>query len=485
MTRRIVLFELNEVPWRIVNEYVADNPRSALARILPTSRCHTSIAADRGHLSPWTTWPTLHRGVNDEQHMIGSFGQDRAEVDGFFPPIWQLLHDAGVSVGICGTLHSYPAPADISSYSFYLPDSFAGDATAYPAELAAFQEFNLRMVAASCRNVDTGIPRAAALKFLRWTPKIGIRPRTFAALTGQLLAERRKPWLSTRRRSFQAIFAFDLFEKHLYQIRPGFSSFFTNHVASAMHRYWAAGHPGDYEQVKLDDRWMARYRDEVPWAMARADEMIGRLAAFADANPEYELWIASSMGQGPTLAQPLETQLYLEGLPTFMQAVAGIPMDGWSRRPAMLPQRNVHVEPDHADRFEAALRAITVAGAPLRFRRADNGFFSMEWGQPNLHDQPDAVRFAGEIRSPASLGLRAVEIEERSDTTAYHVPQGLLAIYDPQHPSAKSQERPDVSVLDIAPKMLTNFGVAVPEYMQEPVGLAVSLPPHGPSLAVR
>ena len=51
----------------------------------------------RGHLSPWTTWPTLHRGVNDEQHLIASFGQDRRHADRRFPPVWSLLHGAGVS----------------------------------------------------------------------------------------------------------------------------------------------------------------------------------------------------------------------------------------------------------------------------------------------------------------------------------------------------------------------------------------------------
>jgi hypothetical protein len=479
MTRRIVLFELNEVPWRIVDEYVAEHPGAALSRILRSSRCYTTVTADRGHLSPWTTWPTLHRGVNDEQHMIGSFGQDRTQADRCYPPVWQLLHDAGVSVGICGTLHSFPAPEDISSYSFYLPDTFAADATAFPAELEAFQEFNLTMVAASSRNVDTAIPRAEALTFLRHTPKIGIRPRTFAALAQQLLAERRSPWLRTRRRSFQSIFAFDLFEKQLKTARPAFSSFFTNHVASAMHRYWAAGHPGDYEEVALGTEWMAKYRGEVPWAMGRADDMIGALAEFVEANPAYELWIASSMGQGPTFAQPLETQLYLDDLPTFMQAVGGVPATGWGVRPAMLPQRTVHVDADFADHFEASLRQVAVAGAPLRFRRADDGFFSMEWGQPNLHDQPDAVRLAGLVRVPADLGLRIVEIEERSDTTAYHVPQGVLAIYDPSDRSVKSAEREDVSVLEVAPAILARFGVAAPDYMQEPTRLAPSPAPAG------
>ena len=95
-------------------------------------------------------------------------------------------------------------------------------------------------------------------------------------------------------------------------------------------------------------------------------------------------------GEGPTFAQQLETQLYVDELPTFMQVAGGVPAANWSQRPAMLPQRNVHVDVDHADDFEARLREITVAGAPLKYRRADHGFFSMEWGQANLHDRSDA-----------------------------------------------------------------------------------------------
>jgi hypothetical protein len=115
----------------------------------------------------------------------------------------------------------------------------------------------------------------------------------------------------------------------------------------------------------------------------------------------------------------------------------------------------------------------------LRFRRADDGFFSMEWGQPNLHDQPEAIRVAGLVRAPTELGLRIVEIEERSDTTAYHVPQGVLAIYDPADRSVKTQERRDVSVLEVAPAILARFGVAAPDYMQEPARLAPSPAPVG------
>ena len=279
MRRAIVLFELNEVPWEILDDYVAARPGSGLARVLARSHSFTSMAADRGHLSPWTTWPTLHRGVNDERHMIASFGEDRSEADRRFPPVWTLLHDAGVSAGVCATLHSYPVPDDLGSYAFYLPDPFASEPVAHPPELVEFQRFNLAMSRESARNVDTHIPRKDALAVVRHSRRLGIRPATYAALARQLLAERRRPAMSNRRRTYQSVLLFDIFARQLRRSRPQFSTFFTNHVASAMHRYWAAHRPGDYERLGLDQEWIETFRDEVLWATGRAADMIERLAA--------------------------------------------------------------------------------------------------------------------------------------------------------------------------------------------------------------
>jgi hypothetical protein len=144
----------------------------------------------------------------------------------------------------------------------------------------------------------------------------------------------------------------------------------------------------------------------------------------------------------------------------------------------MNPQCNVRVAPEYVGVVERALGTVTVAGRSLVFRRGSDGFFSMDWGEPNLHDVPDALRVGGTIREPAELGLENVEIEERSDTTAYHVPEGVLAIYDPQDTTAKPGIRRDVSVLEVAPAILHTFGVTVPGYMQEPGVLGRELVPH-------
>jgi hypothetical protein len=472
----IVLFELNEVPWEILDDYVAARPASALGRMLARSHCFTSMAADRGHLSPWTTWPTLHRGVNDEQHLIASFGQDRRHADERFPPVWSLLHQAGVSAGVCGTLHSYPAPDDVDGYAFYLPDPFASEPVAHPPELVDFQRFNLAMSRESARNVDTRIAKKDALRVVRQSRRLGIRTRTYLALARQLLAERRRPAMSNRRRTYQSVLLFDIFARQLDRSRPRFSTFFTNHVASAMHRYWAAHRPADYERLGLDQDWIETFRGEVLWATGQAADMVERLAGYVDANPGSQLWIASSMGQRATMAESLETQLYLTQPARFLEAM-GLPGEhAWQRRPAMLPHFNLLVEDRYVESFRDALRTVRVGGQPLHFRQSDNGFFSLEFGQANLHDRPDVVTVAGAARPITSLGLETVEIEDRSGTTAYHVPEGILAIYDPARPPAGNGERPEVSVLEVAPAILQVLGVEPPAYMTSPKVLAEALP---------
>jgi hypothetical protein len=119
---------------------------------------------------------------------------------------------------------------------------------------------------------------------------------------------------------------------------------------------------------------------------------------------------------------------------------------------------------------------VRIGGHPLAVQRRDGGFFTLDFGQPNLHGRPDAAAVAGEPRSLDSLGLEAVEIEDRSGTTAYHVPEGVLAVYDPAR-SAGTGGRPEISVLEVAPALLRRFGVEPPDYMVQPtvLGSAVSV----------
>ena len=62
---KIVCYELNEVPWRVVDRYLSSRPNSNLAKLIESSSSFTSSTIDSGELHPWSTWPTVHRGVHN------------------------------------------------------------------------------------------------------------------------------------------------------------------------------------------------------------------------------------------------------------------------------------------------------------------------------------------------------------------------------------------------------------------------------------
>lgn len=468
--KKIILFELNEVPYRVVDEFRTARPESTFARLYDRCRCYETYTEDVSNLSPWKTWPSLHRGVNDEAHLIHDFGQDLTESDKAYPPIWKMLAAAGVEVGLCGSLHSYPMPDDLEPYAFYIPDAFATGSECFPKTIEAFQRFNLQLSRESARNVSARVPWKEAIDVLRTLPDLGFKMTTMLDVGKQLVSERLQNWRKIRRRTYQAVLAFDIFMKQLDRTRPAFASFFTNHVASSMHRYWAARFPDDYDVFEFEDEWVRTYQSEIDFTMHRADVLFSRLVAFADRNPEYSIWVATSMGQAATRTRPRETQLYLTDLEKFMASMDVEP-DQWSRRPAMLPQANVVVEEPFIEAFREKLQSLRIDGKPVRYREKANGFFSMNYGHPNLYDRPSFAELGEERLSFQELGLENVKIDDKCGVNAYHIPQGCLMIYDPTDREPRSVERPQVSALEVAPTILRNYGVPVPPYMRRPASL--------------
>lgn len=470
--RKLILLELNEVPFRVLDEFCATHPRSCLARLLPQCQQYETLAEDSGHLSPWVTWPTLHRGVVNDRHSISCLGQDLTEVNREFPTIWSLLAEHGISTGVFGSLHSHASWSQSSSCAFHVPDVFAGS-ECYPDQLAVFQRFNQAMVRDSARNVGKKVPWQAALRLLAKAPALGLKVETLLDVGGQLLAERFRPARRVRRRTYQTVLAFDVFLRQLKITRPAFATFFTNHVASAMHRYWAARFPGDYppQEFGLGRDWVTTYQDEIDFAMTRLDRCLARLLSFIQQRPEYALWVATSMGQAATTARPIGTQLYLMEVPRFMAAL-GVPPGDWSRRGAMAPDVNLIVAPQFVARFRAAVERLVIDGKPLVYQEKPGGFFSLRFGHQDLGREQGGARMAGRLISVEELGLANVVIEEGSGTTAYHIPQGMLLIYEPNQVSQAG--RVQISTLDIAPAILRHFGVPVPPYMQPPWRLAAA-----------
>ncbi len=458
--KKIILFELNEVPFEIIDHFIKKNPNSTLAKTLPSCKQYKTVTKDQGHLHPWVTWPTLHRGIPNTKHFIKDFGEDLSEVNKQFPSLWSILKRNQINTGVFSSMHSYPVPKDYKEYSFYIPDPFAASSETHPKSIQSFQDFNLKMSRKSGRNVDTGIDKKSALKMGLSLPFIGIKPSSILEILKQLQLETKHDWIKTRRRVYQSLLSFDVFMKLLNKKQPDFCTYFTNHVASIMHRYWAATFPEQFNKDNLLNKWINTYKDEVDFAMSIFDKFLLKLTQFVDKNNNYTLIVASSMGQKATSAEIVKSEVYLKNIASFMRFL-GLNDNEWEQKPAMHPQYNVQVNEKLIEKMQTQLSKIKIGENPINFRCKEGGFFSIDFGQINLEEA--TLFFENQIYNFDSIGLENQAIDEGMAGTAYHIPEGILITYDSSNIGDDSREEIDTTC--IAPTILENFNVDIPSYM--------------------
>lgn len=462
--KKIIFFELNEVPFKIFDYFVEKLPNSNIAKLRSKARSYETFSQDSGHLSPWITWPTLHRGVTNDLHGISDFGMDLTHVNKDFPPIWDLLARAGVKVGVFGSLNSYPLPDNVTDYAFYVPDTFAAGPECFPRDLEAFQDFNLKMAGTSVRDVNSKLALKEASRFVMSAPGLGIRGRTLQKLSAQLLMERIDRKRLVRRRTSQVQIAFDFYMAALRRQSPDISFFFTNHVASSMHRYWPALFPADYEDLNYDNQWIDAWSGEIPFAMGEADYQLGQLMSFAERNDDHVLVVGSSMGQAAVQGRmKIDRTVIVTDLSRLMQTL-GLQSDDWDKRPAMAPKYTVYVREAVADAFTQRLASLDVCGRRFKVEPLGESVFSISLFCPNA--KVLEVSLDGAAIDPKSVGLKNLHLQDAAGSNAYHIPEGMLLVYDPKEPAAPSATSSGISTTEIAPSIMRNFMVDRPGHMQ-------------------
>ena len=108
-----------------------------------------------------------------------------------------------------------------------------------------------------------------------------------------IIKELFNPKFKSRRSLMQPYFGFDIYFKELKKHNPSFSTFFTNHVAGMMHRYWKK-----IFSLKIFDKNINKdfHSYSIIKAMDIADKQIGELYRYS-LKKHANLWILSSMGQ--------------------------------------------------------------------------------------------------------------------------------------------------------------------------------------------
>ena len=449
--RPVLLLEINEVPWRLLDRFMDDPEFPAIRRFFDGSKTFTTFTVDQGELSPWVTWPSFHRGMSNREHGIAFLGQDPKTYRG--TPIWEEYRNRGYPIGVFGSLQSWP-PVDPGQNGFYVPDTFAQDESCLPRQVEVFQRFNLAQTGKNGRIVQKGALGSSArsgelFSFLKAMPRLGISTKTVGLVAKQLLGERVDPARIARRPIFQAILAWDVFKSlYLAENPPVFSTFFTNHVAGILHRYWHHVFPEDFPEL-----FEKKHRDTskphlatLRFALKVLDGILKDAMDIATSNPGIILVFATSMGQAAVHRNEHEgLELTIPRVERFIAAICAAicPALGNECRPllAMVPQVAVEIP---ADAMRAEVKRIlreskTASGGEL-FRFEESGsHLNITLVNPRATDIRAGAFLlpGGKKMTWEKAEIRVIEIEAG---TGYHIPEGVMAIY-PQEADARDERR--------------------------------------------
>jgi hypothetical protein len=256
-------------------------------------------------IMPWVIWPTIYTGIPAKEHGILAFGQDTAPLQG--KCLWDVLDAKGLSVGVFGSLLSYP-PRDHGHTRFYVPENLADDAACIPAEVRPLQEFCV----ASSRNYSEDFVSQAVegLKQLAQSPKCGVSAKTIARVLLQIPKEKLLgKQTEAERAMLLSYLTFDAF-KHLYaKHRPRYASMHMNHVAYMQHRYWRAAEPSRFPEELSEtdarffatpaerDAYEAKLADRIKSAFIYTDQQLGEL--FELIGDDTIVVVGTALGQVP------------------------------------------------------------------------------------------------------------------------------------------------------------------------------------------
>jgi hypothetical protein len=452
--RNVIIYELNEVPWEVLDLYVERRPGSNTAKLLAGGRCETTVNDDPHHLQPWRTWPTFHKALYADDHNSFELGQDPETFRG--DSIWDVAEANGLKIGVFGALQSWPARRPQHG-GFYVPDTFARSAETYPPRLQSFQAFNLSMTRENAFSSEAALNAKAMLRTGVDVVRSGLTPWSAAKTLGHLVRERRDARHKAARPMVQVLPSFDLYWHLHRKERPNLSVFFTNHVAGMMHRYWGDVMPGYAERYGYKpDEVFGTFLIE---AMDLFDHQIGRIMRFLERDPKSLLMVAASMGQAPIPYHELDEHLVLKdarklgdvlGWPAFEQGLAMYPRTALEFSDAAAAQGALE-----------SLQTVTLEGEPL-FREPTADGRTLSFGI-------DYLRAGGADRSAtigSGDGARDVPLRDMGifaearlggGNTAHHVPTGIFVTYGTGVEPDPS--RREVNVLDVAPRILDLLGV--------------------------
>lgn len=456
-SRKVVLLELNEITWDLIDPLITEGKLPTFARLKREGAVASPMSVDEPpFLDPWITWTSVYSGTPQDQHKVAFLQQPPETIKS--KRIWELLSEAGRKVGIYGSVCSWPAkPLD----GYHVPDTFSQDYSTYPESLEPIQRLNLTYTRSiRLPNDQDGMMFKAKLgsKLLG----LGLRLGTGLKIASQLVSERLNPKIRWKRVCLQPLVNFDFFSKLYRKHRPDFATFHSNHVAHFQHTYWKMMQPDEFRPLETTQEDIDTYGKAIEYGYQSADALIASMLDLID--DDTVLVIASSMGQQP-FRSSLKTGKRIGQLRSHDQLMEALGYSDKARAVAMMSdQFNVYAEDDVLTEVRAALEAVYIdtPDQPAFTTEAGPGAVTVTL-KPWDSTGPDSViHFAGTPGEPTIVLDELIYFSGLVKSGCHH-PKGMMLMYGAGVKAGA--EIADCNNLDIAPTLMALLGEPVPSVM--------------------
>ncbi len=455
--KKILLVEVNEVTWNLIDPLIDQGGLPTFARLKREGAWASPMSVDLPpQLDPWITWTTVYTGRPQSDHNVFFLQQPPETIRA--KRIWEICHEAGLSVGVYGSLCSWP-PQKVKG--FYIPDTFAPDTATHPESLEPVQKLNLTYTRSVRLPSDQdGVMFKANLgaKLL----KLGLSANTISRIARQLTRERRNASLRWQRVSLQPIVNFDFFSRLYRRYQPEFASFHTNHVAHYLHTYWKAMQPDLFPQETTDEE-IRNYRGTIEHGYRTADELLRRMMSLMDSNTV--MVVASSMGQKPFVTS-LKKGKRVGQLRSLERLVDILGVEGRVRAlPTMSDQFNLYADtPATRESVLSHLKSVYIDAPERPMFNIDTVENSLTVTLRHYDETSEESRCVFPYRlKDNSFRFEDLVYGTGMVKSGCHDPKGMMMLYGA---GIRTGARVDECTnLDIAPTLLTLLGLPVPEEM--------------------
>jgi hypothetical protein len=284
-SKRLILLELNEINFDVVEKYVeADAKRfPALKKLLSCLRIRTSCENQYEELEPWIQWASVHTGKTYAEHGVFRLGD---MVGSGVPQIFEQIEQAGYKVGAISAMN---AENRLKQPAYFIPDPWTqtpSDSSWWSLSLgqAVSQAVNdnaqARITPKSALQVVVGLLRFARVKH-------------YQKYLSLVLNSSRKPWLKA---VVLDLLLHDVHWSMFNAKRPDFSTLFLNAGAHIQHHYFLNSEPLRKDSPNKNPAWYV-HESEDPLAdvLELYDLIVGEYFDRAD----IEVVLATGLAQKP------------------------------------------------------------------------------------------------------------------------------------------------------------------------------------------